>query len=143
MPRATAVVLVSCLTIAALTAALSQTAAPQTPATPSSMPEPKATIVPHILANVKIDGVLDEGPWQKAARLTPFVAHDTMAAARVNTEVRIFYDQTALYLGWICEDTDIQATFTERDSRFWEEEVVEFFVTPAALDRYFELEWNP
>ena len=97
----------------------------------------------YIAANVKIDGVLDEGPWQKAARLTPFVAHDTMAAARVNTEVRIFYDQAALYLGWICEDHDIQATFTQRDSRFWEEEVVEFFVTPATLDRYFEFEWNP
>ena len=59
------------------------------------------------------------------------------------TEVRLWYDQAALYLGWTCEDYDIQATFTQRDSRFWEEEVVEFFVTPAALDRYFELQWNP
>ena len=143
MPRATTVVLVLSLTIVAWMAALSRTAEPQTPATPSSMPEPKSTIVPHIEANVKIDGVLDEAPWQKAARLTPFAAHDTMAAAGVSTEVRIFYDEAALYLGWTCQDTDIQATFTQRDSRFWEEEVVEFFVTSATLDRYFELEWNP
>jgi hypothetical protein len=120
------------------------TAAVQTPRTTGApMPDPKSTIVPRFDAAVEIDGVLDELAWQKAARLTPFVRHDTMQPARTSTEVRIWYDQSALYLGWICEDTDIQATFTQRDSRFWEEEVVEFFVTPAALDRYFELQWNP
>ena len=107
------------------------------------MPDPKSAVVPRIDAQVKIDGVLDEQPWQKAARLTPFVHNDTMMPARVGTEVRLWYDQAALYLGWTCEDYDIQATFTQRDSRFWEEEVVEFFVTPGALDRYFELQWNP
>ena len=95
------------------------------------LPEPKSTAVPWIEAEAKIDGVLDEQPWQKAARLTPFVRHDTMAPSRVSTEVRVWYDPQALYLGWICEDGDIQATFTQRDSRFWEEEVVEFFVTPT------------
>src|SRR5438132_8921837 len=109
MARVTAVIVASSLAALALTPALLHTAAQQTPARPSSMPEPKSTIVPHIAANVKIDGVLDEGPWQKAARLTPLVAHDTMAAARVSTEVRIFYDEAAIYLGWICQDTDIQA----------------------------------
>jgi Carbohydrate-binding family 9 len=116
----------------------------QAPPSPSApMPDPKSTSVPRIDAAIKIDGVLDEVAWQKAARLTPFVHHDTMAAARVNTEVRIWYDQAALYLGWTLEDSDIQATFTQRDSRFWEEEVAEFFVTPSTLDRYFELQWNP
>ena len=120
------------------------TAPVQTPGTLTApMPDPKSTIVPAIDAGVKIDGVLDEAPWQRAASLTPFVRHDTMAPARASTEVRIWYDRAALYLGWICEDSDIQATFTQRDSRFWEEEVVEFFVTPSTLDRYFELQWNP
>jgi hypothetical protein len=131
------------MAIAAVTMQL-HTAAMQTPATTAApMPDPKSTIVPRIEAAIKIDGVLDEQPWQKAAQLTPFVKHDTMQPARSSTEVRVWYDQSALYLGWICEDSDIQATFTQRDSRFWEEEVVEFFVTPAALDRYFELQWNP
>jgi hypothetical protein len=116
----------------------------QAPPTPSApMPEPKSTSVPRIDAQVNVDGVLDEQAWQKAARVTPFVHHDTMKPARVGTEVRIWYDATALYLGWTCEDVDIQATFTQRDSRFWEEEVAEFFVTPTTLDRYFELQWNP
>jgi hypothetical protein len=122
-------------------AALTAVQAP--PAVTAPMPDPKSTIVPRINARVKIDGVLDEQPWQNAARLGSFVRNDTMTQARVGTEVRLWYDQAALYLGWTCEDYDIQATFSERDSRFWEEEVVEFFVTPAALDRYFELQWNP
>ena len=108
-----------------------------------ALPEPRSATVPRIDAVVNIDGVLDEAPWQKAPRLTPFVIHDTMAAGRVNTSVRVWYDAQAVYLGWTCEDPDIQATFTQRDSRFWEEEVVEFFVTAGRLDRYFELQWNP
>jgi hypothetical protein len=121
-----------------------QTTPVQTPTAPTApMPDPKSAVVPLIKGAVNIDGVLDEQGWQKAARLTPFVQHDTMSPARVGSEVRVWYDQAALYLGWILEDGDIQATFTQRDSRFWEEEVVEFFVTPGALDRYFELQWNP
>jgi hypothetical protein len=107
------------------------------------IPDPKSITVPLIEARIKVDGVLDEWPWRRAPRLTPFVHHDTMAPARVKTEVQIFYDHEALYLGWTCEDSDIQATLRRRDSKFWEEEVVEFFVTPKALDRYFELQWNP
>jgi hypothetical protein len=108
-----------------------------------ALAEPKSTIVPRMNAQVKLDGVLDEQAWQKAARVSPLSRNDTMQPARVSTEVRIWHDADALYLGWTCEDHDIQATFTQRDSRFWEQEVVEFFVTPGPLDRYFELQWNP
>src|SRR6185503_3297453 len=62
---------------------------------------------------------------------------------RESTIVRVWYDDTALYLAWTCTDTDVQATFTARDSRFWEEEVAEFFVTRQDLANYYELQWNP
>ena len=72
----------------------------QTPPAPSApMPDPKSATVPRMEAAVKIDGLLDEPAWQKAARLTPFVHHDTMAPARVATEARIWYDPVALYVG--------------------------------------------
>jgi hypothetical protein len=120
-----------------------QMAAGQAPSPGPAVPEPKSIVIPRMSEEVKIDAVLDEPVWQKAARATPFVKNDTMEPSRANTDVRLLYDQAALYLGWTIEDTDIQATFKQRDSRFWEEEVVEFFVTPSALDRYFELQWNP
>jgi len=140
----TILLLMAGLIVVAMSQVALYTAPMQVPGTTTpSIPDPKSTNVPRIDGAVTIDGVLDEQPWQKAARLTPFVRHDTMDSARVSTEVRVWYDQAALYLGWICEDGDIQATLTGRDQRFWEEEVVEFFVTPAGLDRYFELQWNP
>ena len=56
-------------------------------------------------------------------------------AEREKTEVRIWYDGGGLYLGWTCVDSDIQATFTARGSKFWEEKVVEFLVASKTLAR--------
>jgi len=99
-------------------------------------------IIPKIVADISIDARLNEPVWQQAARLS--LAEKTGAkSGREATEVRLWYDDEALYLAWICSDSDIQATLTERDSRFWEEEVCEFFVTAGNLEQYFELQWNP
>ena len=108
-----------------------------------SLPAPKRVVIPRLRGPVKVDGDLGEPAWSKAVVLTPFYQNDGSGRERENTEVRLWYDDTALYLGWYCRDSDIQATFTNRDSKFWEEEVVEFFVTPKGLSRYFELQWNP
>jgi hypothetical protein len=106
-------------------------------------PAPKRIIIPRLTASITIDGELNEPIWKKAAVLQPFYKNDGTGKEREHTMVRLWYDQEALYLGWTCQDIDIQATFTNRDSKFWEEEVVEFFVTPSALTNYFELQWNP
>ena len=108
-----------------------------------SLPMPKRVLVPKLQGPVTVDGDLSEPVWTKAAVLSPFFQNDGSGPEREKTVVRIWYDDTALYLGWTCTDSDIQATFIARDSKFWEEEVVEFFVTPKTLDRYFELQWNP
>src|SRR6266487_1708628 len=110
---------------------------------PKSLPPPKRVLVPKLQGPVTVDGDLSEPVWTKAAVLSPFFQNDGSGPERENTVVRIWYDDTALYLGWTCTDSDIQATFTNRDSNFWDEEVVEFFVTPKELNRYFELQWNP
>ncbi len=118
-------------------------AADQTVPALSSLPPPKRVVVPRLAGGIKVDGNLDDAVWQRAAVLTPFYKNDGSGREREETVLRIGYDNQALYLGWFCRDNDIQATFTNRDSHFWEEEVVEFFVTPAALTNYFELQWNP
>jgi len=107
-----------------------------------SLPTPKRVVVPKLHGPVTVDGDLNEPVWSKAAVLSPFFQNDGSGPEREKTAVRIWYDDTALYLGWTCADSDIQATFTARDSKFWEEEVVEFFVTSKTLNRYFELQWN-
>ena len=112
-------------------------------ARPSALPPPRRVVVPKLHGPLTVDGNLNEPVWKKAAILSPFVPNDGSGPEREKTAVRIWYDDTALYLGWTCTDADIQATLTARDSKFWEEEVVEFFVTAGSLDRYFELQWNP
>ena len=110
---------------------------------PAKLPPPKRIVVPKLRGALVIDGELNESVWAKAAVLGPFGPSSGSGQAREATVVRVWYDDTALHLGWTCTDADIQATFTARDSRFWEEEVVEFFVTSRDLTRYFELQWNP
>jgi hypothetical protein len=108
-----------------------------------SLPAPNRAVIPKLSGPVTVDGDLSEAAWSKAAVLSPFLQNDAAGLEREKTVVRIWYDDTALYLGWTCTDSDIRATFTARDSKFWEEEVVEFFVTAKTLERYFELQWNP
>lgn len=107
------------------------------------LPAPKRSQVPKLDGPITIDGELNEPVWTRAARLTPFLKNDSGQPERENTELLIWYDDEALYLGWICKDIDIQATFTNRDSKFWEEEVAECFITAKDLGHYFELQWNP
>ncbi len=110
---------------------------------PKSLPAPKRVVVPKLRGRIKVDGELNEPVWAKAAVLRPFYLNDDAGREREHTEVRFWYDDEGLYLGWKCRDVDIQATFTNRDDHLWEEEVVEFFVTPKSLNSYFEFEWNP
>lgn len=109
----------------------------------SKLPPQKRVVIPKLKGKLKLDGKFNESVWKKAAVLKPFFPNNGGGHEREATEVRVWYDNDALYLGWKCTDTDIQATFTKRDSKFWDEEVVEFFVTAEGLNRYFELQWNP
>jgi len=133
------VLLVGSLPLAACVGAPAKAEQPD----PASLPAPKVMTVPRMKTAITIDGNLDEPAWTHAARLGPFAKNDGSGPERERTELLIAYDEAGLYLGWTCTDSDIQATFTNRDSTFWDEEVVECFITPKALDHYFELQWNP
>jgi len=111
--------------------------------TAAEPPAPKRAVIPKLAGPAAIDGELGEAVWARAVELGTFAISRDGAAARERTTVKAWYDEAALYLGWSCADADIQATFTARDSRFWEEEVAEFFVSPDSDAGYFELQWNP
>src|ERR1043165_3792604 len=121
------------------------TAAPaaESASEPKTLPPPKRVVIPKLRGMIKMDGELSESIWTRAASVQGFFENYGSRREREHTEVRLWYDDTALYIGWVCKDIDIQATFTNRDSKFWEEEVVEMFITPKPLDKYFELQWNP
>lgn len=110
---------------------------------PASLPAPNRVVVPRLAGPVSVDGELNEAAWTQAARLSPFRRNDGSGPEREQTVLRIWYDDTALFLGWTCTDADVHATLTARDGNLWDEEVVEFFAAPQELPRYFEFQWNP
>jgi hypothetical protein len=68
-----------------------------------------------------VDGVLDDRAWQDATPLAGFVQAEPFEGqpASENTEVRILYDDQAIYVGVVCHDSDpsqIVTTDTRRDA---------------------------
>jgi hypothetical protein len=78
---------------------------------------------------IKVDGVLDEPVWQTAAPMTRFLqtdAHEGEAATE-STEVRIVYDDDALYVGarmWDAHPDSIQARLQRRDGGVSSDDII-------------------
>lgn len=89
---------------------------------------------------IQIDGRLDEPSWQAAPFSTPFVDIVTGEAAWFNTRVALLWNDEYLYFGFTAEETDVWGTLTERDSKIWEENDLEIFIT--GRDSYYEFEIN-
>src|SRR5262245_32356168 len=55
-----------------------------------------------------VDGVLDERVWQQASPIAEFVQAEPSEGqpATEKTEVRVVYDDQAVYVGVICYDSD-------------------------------------
>ena len=81
----------------------------------------KVALVSRAEAPLTIDGALDDPAWQMAMPLTNFVQADPLEgeAPTEQTEVRLLFDDEALYVGVINYDSDptqIVTTDTRRDS---------------------------
>src|SRR5687767_1567775 len=103
--------------------ALAQVPDPQVPdqqtASLSQLPRPVANAV-KIEEALVIDGRLDEGMWQSASPLSGFVQAEPFQGQPITerTEVRILYDDEAIYVGVTCFDANpslIVTTDTRRD----------------------------
>jgi hypothetical protein len=87
-----------------------------------------ATVAPRPVASAArvaeapvVDGLLDDRAWQDASRLTGFMQSDPFEgeSASESTEVRIVYDDEALYVAVMLHDSDpsrIVTTDTRRDA---------------------------
>ena len=81
----------------------------------AAVPRPVATAVRVIEAPI-IDGNLNEQIWQYATPLTNFVQAEPLegAPASEETEVRLLYDETAIYVGvWLHDSNPPQIVITD------------------------------
>lgn len=80
-----------------------------------------------------IDGVMGEGEWAEAAHLQGFVDPVTNNAPADNTEVWVGYDDSAIYLAYLCHDTQpdkIVARANQPNSNLNSEDSVVFLIDP-------------
>jgi hypothetical protein len=65
------------------------------------------------------------------------------APPRLATSVALWFDAEALNVLFSCADDRVEATHIRHDAPLYEEDVVEIFVAPERLERYYELEVSP
>jgi hypothetical protein len=67
----------------------------------------------------RIDGIMDEPEWQKSNSATDFIIYipDNGAPSRYKTDVRILYDDNALYVGALMYDDNPDSIYIELGER--------------------------
>ena len=98
-----------------------------------------------------IDGRLDDSAWADSAVADRFVLYGGTTYATQQTEARVLWDDSNLYIGMACFDAEpqrIKAVVTQRDGGVCAEDCVEIFLVPGdsailakapAKERYFHL----
>lgn len=86
-----------------------------------------------------------EEPWTAPAGTQPVRLRRATDGAppRLVTSVAVWFDAEALSVLFSCADDRIEATHTRHDAPLYEEDVVEIFIAPEKLERYYELEVSP
>jgi hypothetical protein len=104
-----------------LQAATAQTPAAPPAATAAAVPAPKRQLqAVRIREAIKLDGLLDEAVWQQAPIASDFIQQrpNPGVPEKNKTEVRVLYDDAALYVGAIMHDSSpdsILREITQRD----------------------------
>jgi hypothetical protein len=103
---------------------------------PSAMSE--TLVVPRAAFDI-------DDPWATPAECSPVrLRRATDASApRLATSVAAWYDDRYLTVLWSAADDHIRATYHGHDDPLYEQDVVEVFLAPDGLARYFEIEVNP
>ncbi len=96
--------------------------------------------VPRLESTIEIDGQLDDTGWIGVPRATNFSEQfpDNGEKPPVETEVLLTYDDSHLYIAFICYDSDagsIRSSLTDRD-RIWSDDYMGFI-----LDTYGDGAW--
>lgn len=86
-----------------------------------------------------------EDPWAMPAACNPVRLRRASDAAppRLATSVAVWHDAQHLNILFSASDDHVEATLFAHDAALYEEDVVEVFLAPETLTRYFELEVSP
>ena len=98
---------------------------------PGQRPRPEA-ITGSVTAAPSVDGVLQPGEWDQAARLASLMVLGTDQFADPQTEAFAARDGERLYLAFRCAHAGggLRAATTARDGMVWEDDAIEFFIQP-------------
>jgi len=92
--------------------------------------KPRAAVI-QTASPPHIDGRLNPGEWDAAARLAKLIVLGTEQAPAEPMEAYITWDNERLYLAFRCVYTDsLKAEARERDGLVYEDDAVEFFIQP-------------
>ena len=92
---------------------------------------------------IVVDGKLSEPAWSQAAPITLMFPWDFQTGKKQKTTVKLIRDADTLYVGYEAEDTDITATYENRDDPTYKDDCVEIFIKPSQeTDSYFGMEMN-
>ena len=94
---------------------------------------------------LKIDGMLNESSWKKAAPTSPFVdiSGEGFAKPLYETTAKMLWDDEYLYVAATLQEKDIKARLTQRDTIIYHDNDFEVFLDPDGDGQnYFEIEVN-
>jgi len=95
---------------------------------------------------IVVDGKFDDAGWSGVPRVSDFVVPQDGAAIADDRrpEARITWDDANLYVAFFNPDSDIHNDLVGRDSKLWEQDVIEIYLDPGADGQdYLELQVAP
>ena len=95
-------------------------------------------------SEIAIDGRLNEPDWNAARGVGDFQFSWWTAGEKEQTQAKILWDDTNLYVSYRCQDAHIWADHSERDSPVYQDDCVEVFTAPNPdrPNNYFNIEMN-
>jgi len=98
-----------------------------------------------ISGEIIIDGYLRESEWTAADTTEHFaVLGQNNIPVKTHTWSKMVWDEEYLYIAFFCQDKNVYASYIDRDTPLYEEDVVEVFIDPDGdRENYIEVEVNP
>ena len=128
--------------------AASDASAPPLPTKPKAKSDPKSASAAYAVETdtpPMLDGDLKDSAWAKAFPLSIGRMLDGSGNASQATEVRLLRDAKTLYLAFRCKEPQmdkLKGSSKGNDVPIWEDDSVEFFLSPEGGRNYFQLGVN-